>query len=303
MDIPDTRSTLLNRRAFVRNGSLLLLGTSLDWTASNPVFAADVDADRVLRVGLVTDLHYADRPPAGSRHYRETPRKLAEAADQFASDKPEFIVELGDFIDAADSVDKELEYLRRINKEFSAICPNRHYVLGNHCVFTLTKEEFLDGVEQKRSYDSFDVGGFHFVVLDSCFRSDGMPYGRKNFEWTDPNLPAEELEWLQDDLDRTTKKTIVFAHQRLDVSNHFGVKNAGAVRNVLEESGKVLAVFQGHSHQNDYKDIAGIHYCTLVAMVEGSGAENNGFSTLDIHRDGTMRITGFHKQKSYGWEA
>ena len=33
-------------------------------------------------------------------------------------------------------------------------------------------------------------------------------------------------------------------------------------------SGKVLAVLQGHNHHNDYRDIAGIHYCTLAAMVD-----------------------------------
>ena len=151
-------------------------------------------------------------------------------------------------------------------------------MLGNHCVHTLTKQEFLDGVEQKKSYYSFDVGDFHFVVLDSCFRSDGEPYGRKNFEWTDPNIPAAEVEWLSADLKSTAKTTVVFAHQRLDVSNHYGVKNSAEVRNVLEASGNVLAVFQGHSHKNDPNEIGGIHYCTLVAMVEGSGAENNGYS-------------------------
>ena len=49
------------------------------------------------------------------------------------------------------------------------------------------------------------------------------------------------------------------------------------------------------------KAINGIHYCTLVAMVEGSGAENNGFSTMDIFDDGAIRLTGFRQQKSYEW--
>jgi alkaline phosphatase len=303
MDIPKTTTTQLTRRAFVRDSSLLLFGASFDWTNPNTLFAGEADASPQIRVGMVTDLHYADKPPAGSRHYRETLGKLAEAAGQFQKDSPEFIVEMGDFIDAADSVDTELGYLKRVDKDFSAICKNRHYVLGNHCVFTLTKDEFLGGVEQERSNYSFDAGGVHFIVLDSCFRSDGKPYRRKNFQWTDPNIPAEELDWLQADLDGTSKKIVVFAHQRLDVSNHYGVKNAAAVRKMLEESGNVLAVFQGHSHKNDYKDIAGIHYCTLVAMVEGSGTDNNGFSTMDIHHDGTIRITGLRKQKSYEWRA
>ncbi|MCA9032702.1 MAG: metallophosphoesterase, partial [Planctomycetaceae bacterium] len=283
----DTTCIQLGRRAFLKQGTLVLTAAAL----SSPMLLAE-DATSQLRVGLVTDLHYADKAPAGTRHYRETLDKLVEAATQFERDEPAFLVELGDFIDAADSVDVEQGYLKTINREFSPICKDRHYVLGNHCVDTLKKEEFLEGVEQEKSYYSFDRNGIHFVVLDSCFRSDGEPYGRKNFKWTDANIPAAELEWLQADLNASDKPVIVFAHQRLDVSNNHGVKNNAAVRKVFEASGKVLAVFQGHSHQNDLKDIGGIHYCTLVAMVEGSGAENNGYSLMDIEPNGTIRLSG-----------
>ena len=104
----------------------------------------------------------------------------------------------------------------RIVKELDAIqCP-KHFVLGNHCVDTLTKSEFLEGVGQEKSYYSFDKQGVHFVVLDACFRSDGTPYQRKNFDWTDPNIIAEEIEWLEEDLAKNDLPTIVFAHHRLD---------------------------------------------------------------------------------------
>jgi len=287
----------LGRRAFLKNGTLLLAAAATE--DALPLFANE--NDELLRVGLITDLHHADKPPAGTRHYRETLRKLAEASALFEKDKPTFIVELGDLIDAADSVETEQRYLRTINREFSAISKDRHYILGNHCVDTLTKDEFLDGVEQKQSYYSFDRGEFHFVVLDACFRSDGEPYGRKNSKWNDANVPAAEVEWLQADLTATGKKTVVFAHQRLDVSNDHGVKNCSEVRKIFEESGKVLAVFQGHSHQNDLKEIGGIHYCTLVAMVEGSGAENSGYSIMEVAASGTIRLSGFRKQQGYDW--
>lgn len=297
MRTSDQHSLHLGRRAFLQNGTLLLAAAA---TVDHALLFADEDQN-VLRVGLVTDLHHADKPSAGTRHYRETLGKLAEAAARFEKEKVSFVVELGDLIDAADSVATEQRYLQTINREFSAISKDRHYVLGNHCVDTLTKAEFLDIVEQQQSYYSFDRGEVHFVVLDACFRKDGEPYGRKNFKWNDANIPDAEMEWLQADLKATSKKTVVFAHQRLDVSNDHGVKNCPAVRKIFEESGKVLAVFQGHSHQNDLKDIRGIHYCTLVAMVEGSGAENNGYSVMEITPEGTIRLTGFRHQKKYDW--
>lgn len=289
----------LGRRAFLAGGTLVLTHAGIDRVLTSPLLADD-PADP-LRIGLVTDLHHADKPPAGSRHYRETLRKLAEAAEAFQKQPPAFVVELGDLIDAADSVETEQRYLATVNQAFSAVSRDRHYVLGNHCVDTLTKEEFLGGVEQAQSYYSFDRGGWHFVVLDACFRSDGQPYGRKNSVWTDANIPPAELEWLRGDLQGTSLPTIVFAHQRLDVSNHHGVKNGPQVRQILESSGKVRAVFQGHSHQNDYHEIAGIHYTTLVAMIEGSGVENNGYSLLEIQRDGTLSLTGFRKQQTRRW--
>ena len=292
----------LGRRSFLESGTLVLqagiLGSELLHSAS---LLAGNDGVPELRIGLMTDLHYADKPAAGSRHYRETLAKLSEAAEQLQSFQPTFLVELGDLIDAADSVDTELRYLKTINRDFSAICDDRHYVLGNHCVDTLRKDEFLGEVGQRDSYYSFDRNGFHFVVLDACFRSDGIAYERKNFTWTDTNLPPAELQWLKSDLEATDKKTIVFAHQRLDVNNNHGVKNNSQVRKILEVAGNVLAVFQGHSHKNDLHEINGIHYCTLVAMVEGSGAENSGYSLLQISRDGTIRVKGFRKQAAYDW--
>ena len=89
--------------------------------------------------GLVTDLHYADRPSAGTRYYRETPAKLAEAVERFTQDKIDLMVELGDLVDAADSPAGEMGYLRRVVKDLAAAPGQHHYVIGNHCVYTLTK--------------------------------------------------------------------------------------------------------------------------------------------------------------------
>lgn len=288
------RHVRIGRRAFVENGALCLAA------AIAPTSLLASQAPRpVLRVGLVTDLHYADKAPMRSRHYRETLAKLAEAAQQFERDAPNCVVELGDLIDAADSVVTERRWLDRINREFSALAPDRHYVLGNHCVDTLTKDEFLAGVGQERSYYSFDRANLHFVVLDACFRGDGQPYGRRNSTWTDANIPRAEVEWLQADLTATDRPVVVFAHQRLDVSNQYGVRNASEVRRALERSGRVVAVLQGHSHQNDYREIGGIHYATLVAMVEGSGTASSGYSLMDVDPDGGIVLRGFRRQANY----
>jgi predicted phosphodiesterase len=285
-----------SRRRFLGNGALWLAGTSIGLGQQSAT-----PGTPLVRIGLVTDLHYADKEAKGTRHYRETLAKLEEAGEFFASRQPDFVVELGDLIDAADSVETEMGYLRRIQAAFSSVAKVRHYVLGNHCVDTLTKTEFLGEVGQERSYYSFDQGGVHFIVLDACFRSDGVGYERKNFDWKDANLPPEELEWLRADLGKAKGRTVVFAHQRLDTDDVHAVRNAAAVRAILEESGKVAAVFQGHSHRNALTDLGGIHYVTLRAMVEGTGVEENGYSLLEIHADGSLKLAAARMQSAYDW--
>lgn len=294
----DSFDWMLNRRTVLQRGAVLLLGG-----ASHRALGSETESKRSARIGLITDLHYADKKRSGSRYYRESLAKLEEAAKRFQESRADMVVELGDFVDAAGSVKEEQKYLNRINKEFLQLPGDKHYVLGNHCVTTFTKAEFLNGIERKKSWYSFDKADYHFIVLDSCFRSDGKPYGRRNFSWTDPNIPAPQVEWLQADLKATSKKVIVLAHQRLDVGKPYGVKNAPAIRKILEQSKKVRLVLQGHSHKNDLKTINGIHYCTLVAMVEGTGVKSNGYSLMDLYTDGTIRIDGFRKQKDYQWKS
>src|SRR5262245_10846969 len=94
----------ISRRAFLQGSSLLLLSAG----ARNVLAAGD--SPRAVRAGMITDLHHADKAPSGTRFYRQTLTKLKEVAHHFTEDKPDFMVELGDYIDAADSVETELNY-------------------------------------------------------------------------------------------------------------------------------------------------------------------------------------------------
>lgn len=284
----------LNRRAFMQKGALVMLGA---WAGAEAWAAGKLS----FQVGLLTDVHYADRESNGTRFYRESLAKMHEAIGKFNEIKPVFLIHLGDLIDAAETVEGEIGHLKTIEQELSQFTGKRHYVLGNHCVFSLTKEEyFANSAAQKAPY-SFDHAGFHFVILDACYRPDEVAYGRKNFKWNEAELPAAQREWLRADLRKTAHKTVVCVHQRLDVENNYGIKSGPQVRKILEESGQVLAVFQGHSHKNDYHEINGIHYCTAAAMIEGSGEANNAYGLLSVYEDGTLKLEGFKQQKNYEW--
>lgn len=287
------------RRSFLYKGALALTSCGMSVKAPRELLAAQEASTPSICFGLLTDCHYAAKAHVGSRYYRESLNKIDDAVRQFNDSKADFAVELGDFIDAADDVDTELGWLRKANEHFAKFTGARHYVLGNHCVATLSKKEFLNTSGAKKAYYSFDRGDIHFVILDACYRHDGVSYGRNNFDWTDANVPPHQIKWLRNDLKSTFLPVVVFVHQRLDGNGSYFVKNAMEVRSVLEDSGKVLAVFQGHSHKNSYKDIAKIHYCTLRAVVEESGIENSGHAVVSIFPDRSILVDGYRQQSDY----
>jgi alkaline phosphatase len=174
-----------------------------------------------------------------------------------------------------------------------------HSVLGNHCIQTLTKSQFLHEVGRDRGHYCFDRGGFRFIVLDACYRKDGTSYDAGNFDWKDTEVPAPQRAWLKEQLEATRGRALVFVHQRLDIEGVHTVASSIEVRQILEGSSKVIAVFQGHSHQNDYREITGVHYCTMRAVIEGSGSENNGYSVVSVFRDGRVEVKGFRAQRDY----
>ncbi|MGB9596931.1 MAG: metallophosphoesterase family protein, partial [Candidatus Poribacteria bacterium] len=175
----------------------------------------------------------------------------------------------------------------------------KHYVIGNHDLASFSKEQFLKICGLKKYY-SFDYGLFHFIILDACYNQDESDYDSGNFDWRICYIPRIEQKWLIKDLQNSDRKTIIFVHQRLDDEGLHGIGNSDIIRKILEDSGKVIAVFQGHDHFGAYNNINGIDYFTFQAVVEGQGLENNAYSLIHIRNDGTIKIEGFGKQNSFG---
>jgi len=255
-----------------------------------------------VRFGIVTDCHYADADTAGTRYYRHSLDKLGECVEAMNKHQVDFLVELGDFKDqdSPPAEQKTLSYLRAVEGVFCNFNGPAYHVLGNHDQDSLSKAQFLTniknaGINPGRSYYSFDSNGVHFVVLDANYKSDETDYDHGNFDWTDANIPLAELQWLRRDLAASNGPVIVLVHQFLDGAGSHYVKNAAEVRQILEQSGKVLAVFQGHRHDGGYSLIEGIHYYTLKAVVEGPGPENNSYAVIEVRPDMSITITGYRK--------
>ena len=260
----------------------------------------------LVRFGMVTDLHYAELKMMGGRHYGDSVRKLDEAVDLFNARKPDFAIELGDLKDNSNGHDETILRLEEVEKSFARFKGPRYHVVGNHDCDCITLEEFLartpnGGKVMDKGWYSFAYGGVSFIVLDGCFTSKMEHYSRSiPWTWTDANIPPEQLAWLERELASAKQHAVVFVHQRLDPASekHHLMKNAKAVREVLEASGKVRAVVTGHQHNGGHSKVNGIPYYTLRAMVEGPAPTFNSYAEGAIWPSGAFTITGWRKAEA-----
>jgi predicted phosphodiesterase len=262
-------------------------------------------APPLVRFGVVTDIHYADIDPNGARTYRESPAKLAECVQVMNAKGVAFLLELGDFKDQDKTPDeaRTLAYLTRIESVFSAFNGPRYHVIGNHDTDSLSKAQYLasapnTGITPNATRYAFVSGGVRFIVLDASHKTDGSDYDHGNFDWSDSNVDAPQLAWLAKTLAGSVEPVIVFVHQQLDGSGAYYVKNAAQVREVLEKSGKVIAVLQGHRHEGGFSTINGIPYFTFKGLIEGAGLWNSAYAIVDVMPDLEVRILGYRQAES-----
>lgn len=259
----------------------------------------------VLKFGMVTDVHYADIPDNGNRTYNRSLVKLQAFVDTMNRLKPDFVIELGDFkdMDTPQIPAKTLIYLDRAERTFAGFKGPRYHVIGNHDMDCIPKSKFLSiventGTDQGKSYYSFDMKGFHCVMLDACFDSTGADYNSGLYKWEDANVPGMELQWLRKDLKKSRLPSIIFIHHRLDGSGAYFVKNAPAVRRILERHGDVKAVFQGHYHEGYFQCINHIPYYTLKSLVEGNSSIGYNFGLVKASKDQNIVVNGFGEVKT-----
>ncbi len=279
-----------------------------------PSVALRADED-VVRLGVFADLHAHDaNSPLDDFLLVDWEARLSACVDAMLAWPADLMIQLGDlvngrFVLGGSFVEQTriAEILEATEAVYARFPGPRHHVLGNHDVGDLTKAEFLERVNVPSLRYSFDVGGFHFVILDAQFRPDGSDRGME-FWYMPGTLPSSELDWLRDDLNSSELPTIVFIHQRLDVAYEFRhggpqITNYLEVRDLLTGTGNVVAVFQGHDHEGGYSFLDGIHYVTFNGLLGRiSGKEPTwAHVTLNASRR-TITIDGGGEQADYELE-
>ncbi|NGM63218.1 alkaline phosphatase [Sphingobacterium sp. SGG-5] len=242
----------MNRRFFIRNTSLIAAAAA---TLDVPVLGAKTEVEQFntsanIRFGICTDLHYDIMPDGLDRIKAFVSTMNAEKAD--------FIIQMGDFC-------KCYDYNRPLLDEWNKFNGPRYHVIGNHDMDGgFTEEQVVEFWKSDGRYYSFDVKGYHFIILDG---NEGKRTDCRRYPST---LSNTQLAWLEKDLDQTSLPVIVFIHQGLDSDS--GVQNATKVRYILQEANikygrqKVHVVFSGHHHKDYHNVINGIHYIQINSM-------------------------------------
>jgi hypothetical protein len=270
------------------------------------------EASPLASFGFGTDLHYNPAitsyvglyPSAGNQ-------KLADAVNYWNTRGLDFVLIDGDYTDAGHAEHgttertkaESISDLQYIDSVFAGLTTSRYLTIGNHDMDKVSKAELIANTSITSNYYFFDKGGVRFIVLDACYLSDadGTDFDSGNHEPENhltAYVPPAERTWLTNTLASATGKAVVFCHQSLNSNTDpLSVKNAAAVRTILENSGKVIAVLTGHEHVNRKDVINGIPYYSMAAMA-ATAYPNNAYAVVKVYQRKVV-IEGRGTQQSY----
>jgi len=279
----------MRRRYFIR--SSFVLG-ALAPLSPNPLSAlaslpTDNNSDIQVSFGVCADLHHDLIEDGVTR---------IEAFTQYMNmRRPNFVIQMGDFC----TPKSENEALMEAWKKFTG---PKYHVIGNHDVDGgFTHQEVIEFWNASGTHYSFDLHGYHFVVLNGNERhpEDSSRYPR--------SILKEQYNWLHKDLDRTSLPVIVFCHQGID-NDLDGLVEGNIIRILFERINKqagyrkIRLVLSGHHHEdylNWYNDIP---YLQINSIAYQFARNEKGYrfahtvepiwALVNIMNDGTIIVKG-----------
>lgn len=237
-----------------------------------------------LKIGVITDIHLG--PPAWFKgQLRKITHQALPLTHQFVramndSFQPDLVFNLGDAVQDTDD-DQDLANYHAVFDALDALHAPCYPAAGNHDLIRLRPPQLLERwrryphlqqlttLQAGHLYYTFQAHGWDFIVLHSHERT-------MRYIWLD----LAQLQWLQRTLQRIDGPAIVLLHHSLadqdTKENHWFrdhphlalIRERHAARTLLEQSGKVRAVLNGHLHWNNLTVHNNIPYLTLQSPIE-----------------------------------
>jgi predicted phosphodiesterase len=211
--------------------------------------------------------------------------QLFSRAIRYANEyKPDFVVMCGDMVHEADSEDQRNE-LFRITSQLNKDIPI-YWVAGNHDVGNTPTASTLNAYRELYGKDNyaFQMENYYFIAINSSVCSD-------------PSLVPEEWDSLIGFLEIELKKAsnmnaihkVVFLHHPLfletsdEPDNYFVIpfQRRQEIISLLDQN-KASAVFSGHLHRNNYRNIKGIEYVSTGPVGYPLADDPSGIRIVDL---------------------
>lgn len=257
-----------------------------------------------LRIGFITDIHSRSEWGLGKKlekYYSDNINYFIEQMNNKFS--PDFIIVNGDIIEGTKVLPEiGMKEARLLKDIFDRTNIKKYWVLGNHDLRSLTKDQWQETMGVDYLNKSFEVGDYKIIILDSNFNKNDEDVYPKN-SYTRGKVSQKEIVWLEQELKNTKKKIIVFIHHpplwNVDIkSNNWLLQNARDLQNIFSEF-KVLAVFAGHIEDSYFSEIGGVKYYVFPGTIKNEKYPGT-FSALTINdSDLSIEMSYLRKGEKY----
>ena len=243
-----------------------------------------------LRLGVIADMHH--NPVDGFPKICSSALPLLRRALDFSTrERVSGLVDLGDRIDDRERT-ADLALGKEISEVFHAYGIPREHLMGNHDSYSISVEEWESLLDRPLRSRASILGDYRLLYF--CADVDNGRGAR------DYCLQDAELGWLERELPRDDRHTLIFTHVPLMAGNMAGnyyfenkpgrsaFLNAHRARRIIEESGNVLLVVSGHVHWNSLNFCNGVYYITVQSLTESfttGGSPCGAHSLLQIDDD------------------
>ena len=225
-----------------------------------------------MKLGIFTDSHYSSQKvTCGNRCNNKSLDKIKTAYAYFESQKCDLVVCLGDLIDKEASHKKEVKNLKKVASVINKSLIKTICLMGNHDAFAFTEAEFYEILSDCKP-ENVKTEEKTLLFLDACYFKNGNHYLPGDTDWTDTFYP--QVEALKERIDEAIGDVYVFLHQNIDpnIRENHRLYNSAEINDLLHESGKVKAVYQGHYHPGAESKHGDIEYFSFPAMCENENA-------------------------------
>ena len=221
-----------------------------------------------LRLALVTDIHHG--PDKLTKKGAAALPLLRTFVEQTNVAGPDFVVDLGDRISDIDAAtDRRLQ--AEVAETLSTLEVEHLHLIGNHDVVHLDRAANAELLDSDVRHRVVEAGDCRLLLWQADVTID----------WSRGLTATDlDLDWLKRTLAADDRPTVVLSHVPLDNAsmegNYYfqnnpqfgGYANGPAIRQVLRETGNVVACLAGHTHWNKLTVLDGIPFITVQSLTE-----------------------------------